>query len=170
MSTSSRHDHHLGAVTEEQAEDSDESDSDTMSTTPRNKRDDLVNPYWIEDPDLGKGEVEYLSSSEIQFWKDLLAKYLYPIDENKEEKVRFDDKVSNYVCWPHFRFQLDPIQKSNRYVIGPHSRRFKGTERSVCICLLYDECPLRADRVLAYPEERLPPCKVALWRENEHNL
>lgn len=90
MSTSSRADHHLGAVAEEPADDSsNDSDSETMSTAPRNKRDDLINPYWIEDPDLRKGEVEYLSSNEIQFWKDLLDKYLYPIDENKEEKVYF---------------------------------------------------------------------------------
>lgn len=87
MSASSR-DHHLGAVAENSKEESaEESDSETVSTVPRNDRDDLVNPYWIEDSDLKKGEVEYLSSTEVQFWKDLLAKYLYPIDENKEEKV-----------------------------------------------------------------------------------
>ncbi|RZC42525.1 chitin synthase 1, partial [Asbolus verrucosus] len=90
MSASSRGDHHhLGPVTEEGGEESaNETDSETVSTVPQNKRDDLVNPYWIEDPDVRKGEVEFLSSSEIQFWKDLLDKYLYPIDENKEEKAR----------------------------------------------------------------------------------
>ncbi|XP_063901353.1 chitin synthase chs-2 isoform X2 [Zophobas morio] len=90
MSASSRGDHHhLGAVTEEEGEESaNETDSETVSTVPQNKRDDLVNPYWIEDPDVRKGEVEFLSSNEIQFWKDLLDKYLYPIDENKEEKAR----------------------------------------------------------------------------------
>lgn len=89
MSASS-HDHHLGAVPEE-GEDadnsSDGSDSESTSTAPKNRRDDLVNPYWIEDPDLRKGEVEFLGSNEIQFWKDLLDKYLYPIDEDKDEKV-----------------------------------------------------------------------------------
>ncbi|CAG9769089.1 unnamed protein product [Ceutorhynchus assimilis] len=91
MSASSRHGdhHHLSAVNEEETEDaSGESDSESTSTVPHNKRDDLVNPYWIEDPDVGKGEVEYLSSNEMIFWKDLLAKYLYPLDENKEEKAR----------------------------------------------------------------------------------
>jgi len=48
----------------------------------------LINPYWIEDKDLKRGEVDYLSGPEIQFWKDLLAKYLYPIDENKEQQAR----------------------------------------------------------------------------------
>ncbi|XP_066260725.1 chitin synthase chs-2 isoform X1 [Euwallacea similis] len=92
MSASSRHgDHHhvLSAVDEDAAEDaSSESDSESTSTVPQNKRDDLVNPYWIEDPDVLKGEVEYLNSNELQFWKDLLDKYLYPLDENKEEKAR----------------------------------------------------------------------------------
>lgn len=66
---------------------SDESESET-STAPQEERDFLTNPYWIEDPDLKKGEVDYLSSAEITFWKDLIDKYLYPIDQNKEEQVR----------------------------------------------------------------------------------
>ncbi|KAJ8974097.1 hypothetical protein NQ317_011616 [Molorchus minor] len=92
MSASSRQggDNHLKPVNEEEEghELSEESESETASSMPRNKRDDLVNPYWIEDPDVGKGEVEFLNSNEMQFWKDLLAKYLFPIDENKEEKAR----------------------------------------------------------------------------------
>lgn len=101
MSTSSK-DHHLGPVAEEGEADgsSSESDSETASTVPHSKRDDLVNPYWIEDPDLRKGEVEFLSSAEIQFWKDLLEKYLYPIDEDKNEKVRL---VSNLLVDNLFR-------------------------------------------------------------------
>lgn len=51
-------------------------------------RDDLLNPYWIEDKDLNKGEVAYLHPNEIQFWKDLIKKYLYPIDQNKEHQAR----------------------------------------------------------------------------------
>lgn len=88
MSASSRDHHHLGAVAEmEEAGALSESESDTTSTVPQNRRDDLINPYWIEDPDVRKGEVEFLSSNEIQFWKDMLEKYLYPIDEDKDEKV-----------------------------------------------------------------------------------
>lgn len=54
---------------------------------PRDERDFLTNPYWIEDPELKKGEVDFLSSAEIQFWKDLIDKYLYPIDQDKAEQV-----------------------------------------------------------------------------------
>lgn len=66
---------------------SEHSESES-STIQREERDFLTNPYWIEDPDLRKGEVDYLSNSEILFWKDLIDKYLYPIDQNKEEQVR----------------------------------------------------------------------------------
>ncbi|XP_044753059.1 chitin synthase chs-2 isoform X2 [Coccinella septempunctata] len=90
VSASSRGDRHnnLGPVAEESDKESSESESETASTSPKSKRDDLINPYWIEDPEVGKGEVEFLSSAELQFWKDLLDKYLFPIDENPEEKAR----------------------------------------------------------------------------------
>ncbi|KAJ8929966.1 hypothetical protein NQ314_017289 [Rhamnusium bicolor] len=91
MSASSRQgETHLTPVNEvdELDESSGESESENTSIIPKSRRDDLVNPYWIEDPDVGKGEVEFLSSNELQFWKDLLEKYLFPLDENKEEKAR----------------------------------------------------------------------------------
>ncbi|KOB69511.1 Chitin synthase [Operophtera brumata] len=82
-------DHALDALAEGPEDDDDSnSETDTLSTSPRERRDDLINPYWIEDPDLKKGEVDFLSPAEITFWKDLLEKYLFPIDENKEERAR----------------------------------------------------------------------------------
>ena len=36
---------------------------------------------------MKKGEVDFLSSTEISFWKDLIDKYLYPIDQDKAEQV-----------------------------------------------------------------------------------
>lgn len=65
---------------------SEHSDSES-STIQKDERDFLTNPYWIEDPELRKGEVDFLSSAELQFWKDLIDKYLYPIDQDKEEQV-----------------------------------------------------------------------------------
>lgn len=47
-----------------------------------------MNPYWIEDKALKKGEVDFLPQAEIKFWQELLEKYLYPIDEDKNEKVK----------------------------------------------------------------------------------
>jgi len=56
---------------------------------PKRERDDLLNPYWIEDKALKKGEVDFLPTIEIKFWQDLLEKYLAPIDEDKAEKVMY---------------------------------------------------------------------------------
>uniref|UniRef100_A0A2A4K4F7 chitin synthase n=1 Tax=Heliothis virescens TaxID=7102 RepID=A0A2A4K4F7_HELVI len=81
--------HGLDALAEGPEEENDsDSETDTLSTVPREKRDDLINPYWIEDPELKKGEVDFLSPAELSFWKDLIDKYLYPIDANKEEQAR----------------------------------------------------------------------------------
>ncbi|XP_049868777.1 chitin synthase chs-2 isoform X2 [Pectinophora gossypiella] len=79
---------HLDALAEGPEDNSSDSETDTLSTSPRERRDELINPYWIEDPELKKGEVDFLSQSELQFWKELIDKYLYPIDANKEEQAR----------------------------------------------------------------------------------
>ncbi|XP_076350949.1 chitin synthase chs-2-like [Tachypleus tridentatus] len=68
--------------------ESDSEDTDSERLEPRVERDDLINPYWIEDKDLKRGEVEYLNGPEIQFWKDMIEKYLYPLDQNKEHEAR----------------------------------------------------------------------------------
>lgn len=65
---------------------SDEEESEISE--PKEERDDLINPFWLEDKDLGKGEVDYLSGLEVQFWKDLLEKYLHPLDADKQKQVR----------------------------------------------------------------------------------
>ncbi|TMW48229.1 hypothetical protein DOY81_006700 [Sarcophaga bullata] len=81
-------DHHLlSSVAEKSDDESEESDTDT-SVEPKQERDFLTNPYWIEDPELRKGEVDFLSSAELQFWKDLIDKYLYPIDNDPVEQAR----------------------------------------------------------------------------------
>ncbi len=71
-------------------EDSDDSGSYLDSDDDENRvlRDDLVNPYWIEDRDLGNGQIDYLPGVEVQFWKDLIEKYLEPLrkDAEKEKK------------------------------------------------------------------------------------
>ncbi|KAG1661767.1 Chitin synthase chs-2 [Nymphon striatum] len=63
-------------------------DTESEKLEPKQERDDLINPYWIEDKSLKRGEVEYLPEQEIRFWKDLIEKYLYPIDQNKEHQLR----------------------------------------------------------------------------------
>ncbi|XP_018307118.1 uncharacterized protein kkv isoform X1 [Mycetomoellerius zeteki] len=90
-SVGSRTADHLGAIGEDPE---DEEGSETETVTSQNtegNRDGsnfLSRPYWLTDEGLKKGEVDVLSMQEEQFWKDLLEKYLYPIDEDKAEKAR----------------------------------------------------------------------------------
>ncbi len=63
-------------------------DDESETSEPKEERDDLINPFWIEDSkNLGRGEVDYLSGVEVQFWKDLIDKYLYPIDADSKKQV-----------------------------------------------------------------------------------
>nr|AKZ08595.1 chitin synthase B [Helicoverpa armigera] len=70
-------------------------ESDVSSDVPRDERDDLINPYWIEDVNLQKGEVDFLTTAETEFWKDLIDVYLRPIDENKQELERIKTDLKN---------------------------------------------------------------------------
>ena len=100
-SVGSRTADHLGAIGEDPE---DEEGSETETVTSQNtegNRDGsnfLSRPYWLTDEGLKKGEMDVLSMQEEQFWKDLLEKYLYPIDEDKAEKVtrRYTGALFNF--------------------------------------------------------------------------
>lgn len=47
-------------------------------------------PHWLADEDLKNSETETLPLSEEQFWKDLIDKYLLPIEPSEGEKVKAD--------------------------------------------------------------------------------
>ena len=48
-------------------------------------RDEQVTPYWIDHhPEMKKGVVDFLSSKEDQFWKDLIDKYLYVLQKDAQ--------------------------------------------------------------------------------------
>jgi chitin synthase len=50
-----------------------------------------VNPYWIDDLDstpVKDGTVDFLSGAELTFWRELIAKYLKPIDKDPKKEVR----------------------------------------------------------------------------------
>ena len=84
-----------------------------FSLEPKTERDDLINPLWIEDKDLKKGEMNYISTNETQFWKDLLDKYLYPIDEDKDEKVR---RTSSSILLLYFNLELNALFFKVKYL------------------------------------------------------
>ena len=37
-------------------------------------RDDLINPFWLEDKDLKNGKEGKISTDETLFWKDMIEK------------------------------------------------------------------------------------------------
>ncbi|KAK4004959.1 hypothetical protein OUZ56_006685 [Daphnia magna] len=74
---------------EEEYEDySDDNSESSELAAMKEERDPLINPYWLEDKALVRGVVDFLTGGEIQFWKDMLEKYLYPIDEDKAEQAK----------------------------------------------------------------------------------
>ncbi len=60
----------------------------SSSTDHHPRRDDLIDPYWVEDKILSRGEVDYLSGPEVQFWTDLIEKYLHPLDADQTKQAR----------------------------------------------------------------------------------
>lgn len=84
-------------------DDDDDDDDDDFGSNPDEKRDlsrknkiirdDLKNPYWIEDKDLKDGEIVFLPEHETRFWKELIEKYLYPLDSNKDHQARVANEL-----------------------------------------------------------------------------
>ncbi|CAL8111798.1 unnamed protein product [Orchesella dallaii] len=64
---------------------SDNSDSDKPKKS-NIKRDDLMNPEWMEEKDLTPFEVDFLSGPEIRFWEAMILKYLVPLDADKRQE------------------------------------------------------------------------------------
>ena len=63
-----------------------------IQNEPKIQRDDMVNPYWITEREVGRGPVRYLDQNETKFWQKLIDKYLYPIDHDEvhEAKIKMD--------------------------------------------------------------------------------
>ena len=50
-------------------------------------RDDLRNPYWIEQLDqVGTGPRKNLRQRELRFWNEMIHKYLTPLEKDKEKE------------------------------------------------------------------------------------
>lgn len=87
----------VGANASESADtmDLESEDSKSQSSGIHDDRDDLINPLWIEERELGRGEVDHLSGVEITFWKDLIEKYLYPIDADSQREAQIKSGLTD---------------------------------------------------------------------------
>ncbi|CAC5365574.1 CHS1 [Mytilus coruscus] len=64
-------------------------------------RDELVCPFWIEDPDVRYGDIEYMTTNEVNFWEKFIEKYLKPLDMSNEVKKKIKQdlrELRNKVC------------------------------------------------------------------------
>merc|ERR1712136_466111 len=66
-------------------------------TKPRIKRDEMINPYWIEQEDQVKtGPVLKISDDEVEFWNQLIEIYLKPLDKNKKKEEEDTKKLIEF--------------------------------------------------------------------------
>ncbi|CAB0029536.1 unnamed protein product [Trichogramma brassicae] len=90
---------HLGAIGEnpdgENGHDSDTETIDSQNTDRPRENGFPSRPYWLDDAGIKKGEVETISIQEELFWKELLEKYLYPIDDDPTEKARIAKELKD---------------------------------------------------------------------------
>lgn len=94
----------------------DESSDESEHESEQNKieRNDDTNPYWIEDEDLKKGPVDYLPGTEINFWRDLIEKYLKPLEMTKKEKDDQAKELKDYRDTIIFTFVMINVL----YIVG----------------------------------------------------
>lgn len=69
--------------------DDDESEvlTQVSATSSQDQSSFLISPYWLQDERLRRGVVDFLSNDEEEFWKDLIGKYLRPIESDEESQV-----------------------------------------------------------------------------------
>ena len=63
---------------------------------PKVERIDETNPYWIEDDRLKHGQVDFLSGGEIVFWKEMIKKYLLPLEMSEKQKREQKTGLEDY--------------------------------------------------------------------------
>ncbi|KYQ59578.1 Uncharacterized protein K02A2.6 [Trachymyrmex zeteki] len=77
--------------------DDDESDILTQesATSSQDRSSFLISPYWLQDERLRRGVVDFLSNDEEEFWKDLIGKYLQPIESDEESQNKITQELIN---------------------------------------------------------------------------
>ena len=80
--------------------------------------DDENNPYWTRDPQIvgqdQKGFLMFLSPRETKFWKDCVAHYLEPIDNNDKKQVW---EIPIYEIWSIMQYPR-VVKVITRVVLG----------------------------------------------------
>ncbi|KAK7111424.1 hypothetical protein V1264_011059 [Littorina saxatilis] len=61
-----------------------------QETNPFNNYEAEFSPYWIMDSELGWGKVRYLGTEEARFWHELIARYLFPLQDDPARKAKLE--------------------------------------------------------------------------------
>jgi hypothetical protein len=122
------------------------------------KRDDLTNPFWMEDQELKKGNVDFLSSEEELFWKDLIDKYLYPLEATKKQTVKC--KMKNVEI---------EIKKQHPH-LGSNGERVESAQGQDGVWIFHAERHVRYGFVPHSAEQRPTPFELASGEENKHHV
>ena len=59
------------------------------------KRDDLINPFWLEDTRVGTGDVDKLTGTETAFWRMLIRIHLHPILKDKKKELEMEKALKS---------------------------------------------------------------------------
>ncbi|XP_050482557.1 chitin synthase chs-2-like isoform X1 [Bombus huntii] len=70
-----------------------ESETSECTFTNNNQEDPnyVINPYWIQDEHLKNGKIDFLSYAEEEFWRQLIKKYLHPIEIDVERQQKISE-------------------------------------------------------------------------------
>lgn len=63
-------------------------------------------PKWLDDPCLDESPLGEISSEEKRFWKKLIEKYLHPLFDNKEEKAKIKESLTELRNMFAFAFMM----------------------------------------------------------------
>lgn len=67
-------------------------DSETSDIESTIMDEDIEANSWLYDGELARGEIDILTTREDEFWKGLIEKYLYPIDDDENKKRKEEIK------------------------------------------------------------------------------
>ncbi|KAK3589760.1 hypothetical protein CHS0354_021088 [Potamilus streckersoni] len=70
----------------------EDNDNPVFKTT-IDPNDEELSPYWIQDSDVGKGRIRFISNEEKTFWRDLIDKYLFPLENNEAQKKQMQQNL-----------------------------------------------------------------------------
>jgi len=151
-------------------EDEEEEDTEEERQEERPRRDERSSPYWIEEEKLGKGPVNFLKESEIDFWDKMITKYLLPFDPSPVEQAKEKKELAEYRDSFIFTFVMINVL----YIVGVIMLQFQANFKIDWI--LFEHFDVHGQDGLKYafeythPENTGAPPELVILRTNVDKL